>query len=68
DQQEWAAKYAGRDPEGFKTFVAKAPVVVPLKDLPNGDDLQDTEDLDQATMQVAKMMDIEAEDIKKYGA
>ena len=29
-QKEWAAAYAGRDPEGFRTFVAKAPVVVPV--------------------------------------
>lgn len=29
-QKVWAAAYAGRDPEGFRTFVAKAPVVVPV--------------------------------------
>jgi phage I-like protein len=29
-QKEWAQEYAGRDPEGFRAFVAKAPVVVPL--------------------------------------
>jgi phage I-like protein len=29
-QKEWAAAYAGRDPEGFRVFVAKAPVVVPV--------------------------------------
>ena len=27
-QKEWAAAYAARDPEGFKTFLAKAPVIV----------------------------------------
>jgi phage I-like protein len=29
-QQEWAMEYAGRDLEGFKVFVAKAPQVVPV--------------------------------------
>jgi phage I-like protein len=29
-QRDWAAGYAGRDPEGFGAFVAKAPVLLPL--------------------------------------
>ncbi len=28
-QKDWATRYAHRDPQGFRTFVAKAPVVVP---------------------------------------
>ena len=32
-QKDWAASYAERDPEGFKTFVAKAPVIVPQGEL-----------------------------------
>ena len=33
-QKEWADGYALSDPAGFDAFVAKAPVVVPLDDLP----------------------------------
>jgi len=29
-QLDWAKDYALRDPEGFRVYVAKAPVVVPL--------------------------------------
>lgn len=32
-QGEWALSYAGRDPEGFKVFVARAPEVVPKGEL-----------------------------------
>lgn len=35
-QKEWAEGYALKDPEGFKVFVAKAPVVVPMDKLPGG--------------------------------
>ncbi len=34
DQKDWAIQYAERDIEGFKTFVAKAPVVIPMDKLP----------------------------------
>ncbi len=66
DQRDWAAKYAQADPEGFATFVAKAPVVVPVDGLPGGG-AGDGDDMDQVTLEVAKMMDITEEDIKKYG-
>jgi phage I-like protein len=32
-QNEWALSYAGRDPEGFRVFVARAPAVVPTGEL-----------------------------------
>lgn len=67
DQKEWAGKYAVRDLEGFKTFVAKAPVVIPLKKLPDKQTQVDQADIDEATKTVAKMMDVSVEDIKKYG-
>jgi phage I-like protein len=35
-QRDWAVEYAGRDREGFRTFVAKAPVVVPLGEVVRG--------------------------------
>lgn len=66
DQKEWADAYALRDLEGFKTFVAKAPVVIPVEELPDqkkkGEGV-----IDETVLQVAKMMDNTEEDIKKYG-
>ena len=67
DQQPWANKYAESDLDGFRIFVAKAPVVVPMGDLPGKQKETDQLALDSATMAVAKMMDIDAEDIKKFG-
>ena len=67
DQKEWAGEYAVRDLEGFKTFVTKAPVVIPLKKLPGKETEVDQANIDEATKTVAKMMDVSTEDIKKYG-
>jgi len=68
DQQDWAINYAKTDLEGFKTFVAKAPVVVPLAKLPGKRTESDTAELDGAVMQVAGLMGVSAEDIKQYGS
>lgn len=67
DQKDWATEYAERDLDGFKTFVAKAPVVVPVKNL--SEKHQKTDDLiaDEGVLNVAKMFGNTAEDIKKYG-
>ena len=67
DQKDWAQAYAERDIEGFKTFVAKAAVVVPLRKLPGQGQKADDVIADQAVMQVAKMFNNSADDIKKYG-
>lgn len=67
DQKEWAQDYAERDLEGFKTFVAKAPVVIPKDKLPGNQEKGDKDTLDETTLAVAKMMDVSKEDIKKYG-
>lgn len=67
DQKDWASKYAESDLEGFKIFVAKAPVVIPLKKLPGKQDHVDQANMDEATKTVAKMMDVSEDDIKKYG-
>lgn len=66
-QKEWAMDYAKRDMEGFKTFVAKAPVVVPVDKLPGKQEKKDEANLDETILQVAKMMDVPEEDLKKYG-
>lgn len=67
DQKDWAKDYAERDLEGFKTFIAKAPVVIPVDKLPDTKLVADAGAIDEATKTVAKMMDVSEEDIKKYG-
>ena len=68
DQNKWAKEYATRDLEGFKTFVAKAPVVVPVNKLPEKKPSTDDIITDETVLAVAKMMDVSVEDIKQYGA
>ena len=67
DQKEWADEYAQRDLEGFRTFVAKAPVVIPVEELPGQKKKADGV-IDDTTLTVAKMMGNTEEDLKKYGA
>jgi len=65
DQKAWAEDYAVKDPDGFAVFIAKAPVVVPMGNLPQGAKKEDGA-LDETTMLVAKMMGNKPEDVKKY--
>lgn len=67
DQREWATNYATNDPKGFETFVAKAPVVVPLGQLPGKSPEVDKAKADEATLRVAKMMGVPKEDLDKFG-
>ena len=66
EQKDWATNYAETDPSGFNTFVAKAPVVMPMTDLPKGepDKLTVT---DETVLKVAKMMQVGADDLKQFG-
>jgi phage I-like protein len=67
DQKEWAEEYAGRDLNGFKTFVSKAPVVIPIRKLPEGQTKAEQDALSDSVLAVAKLMDVSAEDLKEYG-
>lgn len=67
DQKEWAAQYAASDLAGFQTFVAKAPVVLPVGKLPEGPRGDDKTALSDVTMQIASMMGVTQDDLKKYG-
>ena len=63
-QKEWAKSYALSDKEGFKSFVDKAPVIVPqgkmeLKDAP-ADSHQDYD------MEILKNCGLTKEDVEKY--
>jgi phage I-like protein len=67
DQKDWAMDYAKGDLAGFTTFVAKAPVVIPVNKLPGKKTDADAAELNEITLTVAKMMDVSEDDIKKYG-
>lgn len=67
DQKEWAAQYALADLAGFRTFVAKAPVVLPVGTLPTGPDGNDKTALNDVTMRIASMMGVTTDDLQKYG-
>lgn len=67
DQKDWATEYATRDLPGFQLFVTKAPVVIPTGKLPGGGPDKGEQSPDQVTLQVAKLMGVDAEDIKTYG-
>lgn len=67
DQKDWALDYAMGDPKGFDTFVAKAPVVVPVNKLPGKKTRTADGELTEADLAVAAQMGIDPEDIKKYG-
>lgn len=67
-QREWAQSYALSDPEGFASFVEKAPQVVPMGSVKFGDMMSLKNDsLDDATVLVCKQLGISEEDVKKYG-
>jgi len=66
-QKEWAIEYAKEDLKGFNTFVAKAPVIVPVDTLPGKTDDKPAGKLTETDLQIAKMMGVTEDDIKKYG-
>jgi len=66
-QKDWALAYAKSDPEGFKTFVAKAVAVVPVGEIKPGDLPAKPEgELTETEMQVCKRMGISREDFLKH--
>lgn len=67
DMKEWADDYAMNDLAGFKTFIAKAPVVIPTKKLPSGDRQETLTTLSDSVMTVAKLMDVDEVDLKEFG-
>lgn len=67
DQKDWAFDYAQKDPEGFAVYVTKAPQVVPVDDLPGGSGGGGDKSLDEATLAVAKQMDVDPGDLEKDG-
>ena len=66
-QKDWAVQYAKDDLKGFNTFVARAPVVVPMDSLPRGKEKHNDGRLTETDLKVAGMMGVDEEDLKKYG-
>jgi phage I-like protein len=64
-QKPWADEYAKNDLEGFKVFVAKAPVVVVMGKVVNEDKHVDGA-LDDTQIEINKMMGVDQETYKKY--
>ena len=66
-QKSWATDYAGRDLEGFRVFVAKAPVIVPLAAAPAGGALRSGIAPDETQRKVNAHLGISAEAFSHYG-
>ena len=64
-QTGWAKSYALKDMEGFKGFVDKAPVVVPLGKL-GLTDAPEASSPGEVDAAILKNLGISAEDVKKY--
>lgn len=66
-QKEWADRYALNDPDGFRVFVAKAPVVVPMAGI---DDRKpaatETASIDDEQRAINRMLGIDDETFKKF--
>lgn len=65
-QKDWATNYAKMDLKGFNTFVAMAPVVIPVNQLPGYTPETDTTIKNDAVAHVASLMGVDPADIKKY--
>ena len=66
DQKDWALEYAKDNLDGFLVYVAKAPQVVPVDELP-GKKKKASGELTEADVAVAAMMDVDVADLKKHG-
>ncbi|EPR07769.1 phage protease [Ruminiclostridium papyrosolvens] len=66
-QKDWATEYALKDPEGFKSFVEKAPQGVPMGELEIETKANKEDSFDEATLRICKQLGVGEEDLKKYG-
>lgn len=64
-QRDWAMSYAEQDPEGFKVFIAKAPVAVHIGEIA-GRDRESGHFIDETQIQVNKLLGISDETFKKH--
>ncbi len=66
-QEDWARKYALKDPDGFSAYVEKVAPVVPVGKRPGPPKEPASGTMDEDTLIIAKMMGNTEEDLKKYG-
>ncbi|MGN0710503.1 MAG: phage protease [Anaerovoracaceae bacterium] len=66
DMKDWALEYALKDSEGFKSFVSKAPQVVPMGQIVYADEKKNAA-YESTTLKVCKDLGISEDDLKKYG-
>lgn len=66
DQRDWAAEYAGRDPEGFRVFAAKAPQVVPMGGPAAGGGNGGKTETDGVQLSVNRLLGISEETFRKH--
>lgn len=67
-QKDWARSYALSDPQGFASFVEKAPRVVPMGETKfEGTKALKADQLDEATLIACKQLGVTPEDVEKYG-
>jgi hypothetical protein len=64
-QKEWALDYAKKDMEGFKVYIAKAPILLHTERIA-GDEKPGEGGIDEVQMQINKQMGIDTETFKKY--
>jgi phage I-like protein len=66
-QHDWAKGYAGRDPEGFRAFVAKAPTVVPTGEVSgNSGPVVGSGRIDDTQLEVNKALGLDPETFEKH--
>lgn len=67
-QKDWAKQYALDNPQGFASFVEKAPQVVPMGSVELGDIKALKDDaLDEAAILACKLAGVSMDDVKQYG-
>lgn len=65
-QREWAEKYALNDPEGFRLFIAKAPIVVPVDKVNVAREPGSQVVTDDTQLHINKLLGVTDETWKKY--
>jgi len=65
-QKDWALAYALKDPEGFKEYLDKAPVVVPLSEAGSGDTPKAI--LDETQRRINELLGVSEETFKKFNS
>lgn len=66
DQHKWATEYALKDPEGFRAYIASAPVIVPNKTIQRSANVSQAQEFDPEAIELAQRGGLTVEELKKY--